>query len=104
MEEKKSDSDFAFEKKLGIPPIFHRDLPGFLKNIHRLLFCMEETNKNFNGCYEFFRLDFRPQYLDETFLFPLGSLILDLKFGSKKEMEEKNKICTNAKIMDVISI
>lgn len=85
--------EFAFGKKLGIADCLYGDIPQLLIMIGRLLYCMKETNKIHNLSCEFFRLDFRPMYFDEHLLreFPQGSLILDLKFGSKKELEEESE-------------
>ena len=80
---------FAFEKKLGVHDMIYGNIPALMKMIERLLYCMKETNKNHGVKCEFFRLDFRQPYLDETFQFPIGSFILDLKFGSKKELKDK---------------
>jgi hypothetical protein len=52
---------------------------------------MQETNKKHGVQCEFFRLDFRQPYFDEQLEFPYGSLILDMKWGSKKELQEKQK-------------
>jgi hypothetical protein len=53
---------------------------------------MRETNKKYGSNSEFFRLDFRGQdsYEQITNAFPLSALVLDLKWGSKKELEKKN--------------
>jgi hypothetical protein len=53
---------------------------------------MKETNKNHGVESEFFRLDFRGMdaYEQITNQFPLGALVLDMKWGSKKEIEKKN--------------
>lgn len=77
--------DFAFGKMVGITE--HYDIHLLLNVIGQLLSCIKETNKVNNKNCEFFRLDFRPQYLDEqiTNKFPIGALVLDLKFGSKSE-------------------
>ena len=91
MTEKKPE--FAFEKKLGIHEILYGDIPGLLNIIGKLLYCVKETNQSQGTSCEFFRLDFRPMCLDEELLmqFPSGSLVLDLKFGSKKELYEINE-------------
>lgn len=84
--------EFAFVKELGISEILYGDIPQISNMIARLLFCMKETNQKHNVSCEFFRLDFRPQTFDEeiTRKFPIGALVLDLKWGSKKELEKKN--------------
>jgi len=84
---------FAFGKKLGITEnyFFETNMKCLLDCIERLLFCMKETNKNHGVECEFFRLDFRQPYFDEKFEFPLGCFLLDLKWGSKKEFQEKHK-------------
>jgi hypothetical protein len=91
MENKKPE--FAFEKKLGInESVFvHENLKIVLDAFHRLFHHMIETNKYHEVHCEYFRLDFRPQNLEEQIYesFPLGSAVLDLKWGSKKELEEK---------------
>jgi hypothetical protein len=81
---------FAFGKKIGISDSLYGDIPSLVDLIHRLLFCMKENNKIHGTTSEFFRLDFRHQYLDEQISreFPLGALVLDLKFGSQKEVED----------------
>jgi hypothetical protein len=84
MTEKKPE--FAFEKKLGIHEILYGDIQALLKIIGMLLYCVKETNQSHGTSCEFFRLDFRQMYLDEKF--PFGSMVLDLKFGSKKEVDE----------------
>lgn len=80
--------DFAFEKKIGLSECLYGNKEGIFIAIERLMACMKETNKMHNASCEFFRLDFRQPYLDETFQFPLGCLILHLQWGSKKELEE----------------
>lgn len=81
---------FAFEKKLGIPDCAYGDIPLIIRAISLLLLCMKDTNKLHEKSCEFFRLDFRQQHFDESLLekFPIGSLILDLKWGSKEELEK----------------
>jgi hypothetical protein len=84
---------FAFGKKLGINECLYGNIPKLSEMIARLLYCMKETNKIHNVSCEFFRLDFRQMTFEEDLLteFPYGSFVLDLKFGSKKELEEKAK-------------
>ncbi len=82
--------DFTFQKKLGIPESMYGTHPVIINAISRLMQCMKETNELHNVSCEFFRLDFRQPYFDEQMQFPVGSLILDLKWGSKKELEEIN--------------
>lgn len=78
---------FSFEKKIGIHGQLYGDIPALIEMIERLFYCMKETNKNHNVECEFFRLDFRQPYFDEELEFPRGCLILDLKFGSKEELD-----------------
>lgn len=80
---------FAFEKKLGLAECLYGNIPAISNAIERLMVCMKETNKIHQVECEFFRLDFRQPYLDEQMQFPYGSLILDMKWGSKKELNEK---------------
>lgn len=82
---------FAFEKKLGVAECVYGNVPQIANLIGKLLFCIKETNEFHGVGCEFFRLDFRQPYLDETLQFPTGSLILDLKWGSKKEIDDKKK-------------
>jgi hypothetical protein len=86
------EPQFAFGKKLGIAECLYNDIPFMQNMIGRLMVCMKETNKLHNVSCEFFRLDFRPQTYEEELLreFPLSVLILDLKWGSKKELEKNN--------------
>lgn len=86
----KKEIPFAFGKKLGISEFMYGDIPVLLDAIGRLLYCMKETNKNHNVECEFFRLDFRGPYFDETLEFPLCALILDMKWGNKKDLEKDN--------------
>lgn len=83
--------DFAFGKKLGIAECPYGNLATIPDMVARLMVCMKETNKSHGVECEFFRLDFRQPYFDEQMEFPFGSLILDLKWGSKKELDEKKK-------------
>ena len=85
------EPEFAFCKKLGIAEYLHGDVVSISNVIARLMVCMQETNKNHGVQCEFFRLDFRQPYFDERMQFPIGAFILDMKWGSKKELEEKNK-------------
>jgi len=84
-----SEPKFAFEKKLGISEMMYGDIPFLANSIAKLLYCMKETNEKHRVDCQFFRLDFRTSYFDEQLTFPMGCLILDLKWGSKKELEEK---------------
>ncbi len=84
------EPNFAFEKKLGVNESLYGNISELIVAIERLLICMKETNKNHNLHCEFFRLDFRQPYFDEMMQFPMGSLILDFKFGCKKELNEKS--------------
>ena len=83
------EPNFAFEKKLGISESLYGSHHQLLNMIGRLLQCMKETNKNYGLECEFFRLDFRQPYFDEQMQFPYGCLLLDMKWGSKKELNEK---------------
>lgn len=83
--------DFAFGKTLGMAECCYGDIEATLKIIRMLFQCMKDTNKHHETGCEFFRLDFRPPYLDETLQFPRGALIFDLKWGSKKELKEKKE-------------
>jgi hypothetical protein len=83
------EPDFAFGKKLGVADIMYGNPTHISNMLARLIVCMQETNKLHNVNCEYFRLDFRPPTFDETFEFPIGSLILDMKWGSKRELEEK---------------
>lgn len=85
------EPNFAFEKKLRIAECVYGDIPMLSNLISKLFICMQETNKLHKVECEFFRLDFRQAYFYEQFEFPLGSLILDLKWGSKKELEKNKK-------------
>lgn len=82
--------DFAFGKKLGIPDCMYGNVAHVHKALDLLFNCMKETNKLHDVSCEFFRLDFRQPYFDETMQFPIGSLIFDMKWGSKKELEDKD--------------
>jgi hypothetical protein len=86
-----TEPEFAFGKRLGITEHLYGDHQFLLDMIARLFVCMKQTNKNFKTECEFFRLDFRNPYFDEKMEFPLDCLILDLKWGSKKELEEIQK-------------
>lgn len=88
---KTKEPDFAFGKKLGIAECLHGDPIAISKMIARLMFCMQETNKLHSLYCEFFRLDFRPPSLDETLEFPMGTLILEMKWGSKEELKKVSK-------------
>ncbi len=81
--------EFAFEKKISIPSCLYGDIEGVNRGFLILLQCMKETNKIHGLECEFFRFDFRQPYLDEGMTFPLGSLICHLKWGSKKEWDDK---------------
>lgn len=83
--------EFSFEKKLGVAECLCVDIRSISKLIERLMFCMKETNQKHGVQCEFFRLDFRQPYFYEEHQFPIGSLILDMKWGSKKELESLPK-------------
>lgn len=85
------EPDFAFGKKLGIAECLYGNPVAISDMVARLMVCMKEINKNHGVECEFFRLDFRQTYFDEQMQFPFGSLILDMKWGSKKELEQKKK-------------
>ncbi len=83
------EPEFAFGKKLGIAECLHGDPVAISNIIDRLMVCMKETNQKHGVHCEFFRLDFRQPYFDEQVQFPYGSLILDMKWGSKEELKDK---------------
>lgn len=89
----KDNIEFAFGKKLGIAECMLGDIPFITQSITRLLNCMKQTNELHGVQCEFFRLDFRKPYVEEELLqeFPIRALVFDLKWGSKKELEEKQK-------------
>lgn len=93
---KNKEPDFAFRKKLGIAEFLCGDAVAVSNMIARLIVCMQETNKQHGVQCEFFRLDFRQPYFYEM-QFPVGALILDMKWGSKNELEEK---CASAPIVN----
>jgi hypothetical protein len=86
--------DFAFGKKLGINESvnIHENRRIIFDAFQRLFQCMKETNTLHNVSCEFFRLDFRPQTLGEELsqTFPRDMTVLDLEWGSKKELEKVN--------------
>jgi hypothetical protein len=84
-------SDFAFGKKLGVNECLYGDPIALSNMIARLMVCIKETNEKHGVHCEFFRLDFRQAYFDEAMQFPLGALILDMKWGSKQELQNKAK-------------
>lgn len=90
---KKDELNFAFEKKIGINECLLNDNSYLLNLIEKLIYCIKEINKIDGTTSEFFRLDFRPQNLHEQLNgeFPLNSLVLDLKFGYEKELENLGK-------------
>lgn len=83
------EMDFAFEKKLGVADCLYGNPSSISNIISRLMLCMKETNEKHGVECEFFRLDFRQPYFDERMQFPQGSLILEMKWGSKKELDDK---------------
>ena len=91
-----SEPDFAIEKKLAIADCLYGDKNYYVFIFEKLIQCMKETNKLHGLSSEFFRLDFRQQDYYEEFnrVFPFGSLVLDLKWGSKKELEKKKNEST----------
>lgn len=90
-----AEPEFAFGKKLGMAGCMLGDVRCLLDLTGRLLVCMQETNKKHGVSCEFFRLDFRQPYFDEQLVFPFDSLILDMKWGYKKELEEKSENNSN---------
>lgn len=84
--------DFAFEKKIGVCESFDNfeNRRIIFDAFQRLFQCMKETNDLHKVYCEFFRLDFRPQTLDEeiTRAFPRDMTVLDFKWGSKKELNK----------------
>ena len=91
MEEEKPN--FVFGKKLGLSEQMIGNIPFIIYYIKKLLFFMKETNAKQGLTCEFFRIDFRHQTINEQLQreFPLGALIIDLKFGSPKEWDEKHE-------------
>lgn len=87
-----TESEFAFGKKLGVHEMMHGNHFQLGEMILRLFQCMKETNSKYGVTSEFFRLDFRNPHFDERLEFPMGCLILDLKWGSKKELEKLKEI------------
>lgn len=83
--------DFAFGTNLGVSEVVYDNVPALINLFGRLLVCMQETNRKHGVGCAFFRLDFRQTYFDETLEFPLGSMILDMKWGCKKEIQDKKK-------------
>lgn len=88
---KHEEPEFAFCKKIGIAEHLYGNTIAISNIIARLMVCMQETNNKHGVQCEFFRLDFRQPYFDERMQFPCGSLILHMKWGSKKEIEEKQQ-------------
>lgn len=90
MSEKKPN--FKWGKKLGIHEQLYGNLPEMTRFIAILLQYMKDTNKLHGDDCEFFRIDFRTMTSDEQYSgeFPLGSLILDLKWGFKQENKDAN--------------
>ena len=86
-----NEPPFAFGKMLGVSEIALSEPKLLIDSIARLIFCMKETNKLHKVNCEFFRLDFRQPYFDERLRFPFGCLMLDMKWGTKKELEEKGE-------------
>jgi len=90
----KNQPDFAFENKIGVHELLCGNAHELAKMIERLIICMKETNEIHKVKCEFFRLDFRQPYFDEAKQFPYCYLILDMKWGSKKELKNKNESIT----------
>ncbi len=86
--------DFAFEKKIAICESIeiYENRRIIFDAFQRLFQCMKETNELHKVNSEYFRLDFRPQSIHEQLAgqFPRDMTVLDLKWGSKKELEEVN--------------
>jgi DNA-directed RNA polymerase subunit RPC12/RpoP len=82
----KDEPGFAFGKKLGVAECLYGNRAALAQMIERLMVCMKETNQHHGVECEFFRIDFRQPYFDEIEQFPRGALILDMKWGSKKEL------------------
>lgn len=84
--------DFAFEKKIAIceSVYVNENRLIVLDAFQKLFQCVKETNELHNVSCEFFRLDFRPQTLQEEIsqAFPRDMTVLDLKWGSKRELEK----------------
>jgi len=76
---------FEFEKTIGLHALGCDKIDFILDNIAKLLICMKETNKFHDKTCEYFRLEFRPPNFYEAMSYPLGSLILDMKWGCKSE-------------------
>lgn len=89
MSDENRQPEFCFQKKLGVHEISYGNIKFILEIMERLLVCMKETNEAHKVECEFFRLDFRESYFSERTQFPIGSLILHMKWGSKKELQEK---------------
>lgn len=89
------EPDFAFEKKLGIAECLYGNPVAICDIIARLMVCMQETNKKYGVQCEFFRLDFRQPHFDEQMEFPYGSLILHIKWGSKRSCNSLDAITTS---------
>lgn len=85
-----SEPNFAFGKKIAISDCLYGDPVSISSIIDLLIVFMKHTNKQHGVNCQFFRLDFRQPSFDERMQFPIGALILDIKWGSKKELEEKN--------------
>lgn len=83
-----NEPDFAFEKKIGVSESLYGNQRAIAQVIERLIFCMKETNQKNDFECEFFRIDFRQPYFDERMEFPLGFLILHIKWGCKKELKQ----------------
>jgi hypothetical protein len=77
--------NFEYGKTIGIADCMYGDFPFMINMIGKLLNCMKESNQINGKDNEYFRLDFRPPTYYELTQYPRGSLILDLKWGCKKE-------------------
>ena len=86
--ENKKEPGFAFEKKLAVNEQ-HAKPKDLIREIEMLFVCMKDTNNKYGVVCEFFRLDFRPPNVHDIETFPRGSFVLDLKWGSKRELDKK---------------
>jgi hypothetical protein len=81
---KREESIFEFEKKIGMVDCHYDNFPVMIPLIEKLLMLMRETNKINKRENEFFSLDFREPSFEEQGQFPMGSLILHLRWGEKR--------------------
>lgn len=83
MVQDKIEPNFEFQKSIGFPSYYYGDTPHLVDMMHRLFISMKETNEMHKKSCEFFRLDHRKPFPHEDF--PLDYLVLQLKWGCKKE-------------------